>query len=802
MLDTNIDTQAVLIKERADLIKSKEIKAIYCKLFEDSLEGYEVYKRDNKFEMVIWNLVREVIKDYDLEEFNWSLLCELQNIDICKHIEKLKGTQSNQDNLIDKMINFFKNGKAAIGWLKYEDIINQMYIELSNERELYKYDNICEIKKYREFIVEKNKVNLKRALEVGTDSEFFLKIITNYPIGSKYDNLISINYYLEKSNRYQDININCNIDNNLIKECIKEFYKELIRNNVDVNIEAFRIFSYYLGECSKDKWIRSYKDFDILLLRGLYKKLNNIEEKFGFRNLNKNHVNYSVQFYRFLQIKYKIDYGKSLFDEITNKILLNKNIGKILSGDYDVLYFNRLEEVPVSDKFCVIPNDYITRSADSRNGNFLYISLFELAYIYRKDYKEFLWYETGSDIKSKINVSTYVFEFLNDLVEFKKLNANVIGIDSEISIIPDEFLYEYRLEKEIEYDNLGGLKSVLKAVRKYLKYYKKKYKISDNSMDILNLTGLEKSNGGKPITKNDKNVILKGFIELEGVEKYGKLFTIIFEIFLISNLRIGEILNLNINCLNTEKTHIRCYTKKSKGKMIEKPVSPRVVRLIEQAIEFTNSYREKGFYDDYIFIHPFSRSVGKVNKRVNFNKHFEKVIKYVYDDLEIKDYHPYCIRHTYMNEVCEEARNNDLPVKMVESITGDSRKTIRRYYEKRDSMEPMAKRMFGIKFANVDIKGTILKCDDKKYKQVRNDLGGCTKEKCMLDSGECLRCNYFRTFINRIPRFEREILECEKIISETKNELTKKEMVSYKELLNLYLQGLYKERLKNGGNKN
>ena len=50
--------------------------------------------------------------------------------------------------------------------------------------------------------------------------------------------------------------------------------------------------------------------------------------------------------------------------------------------------------------------------------------------------------------------------------------------------------------------------------------------------------------------------------------------------------------------------------------------------------------------------------------------------------------------------------------------------------------------------------------------------------------------------MNRIPRFEAEINECNKEIINTKNELIKKEKILEKEILAKYLVAMY--RLKGG----
>ena len=104
--------------------------------------------------------------------------------------------------------------------------------------------------------------------------------------------------------------------------------------------------------------------------------------------------------------------------------------------------------------------------------------------------------------------------------------------------------------------------------------------------------------------------------------------------------------------------------------------------------------------------------------------------------------------------------------------------------------------MAGVTLSNVEVDGSIKKDENTDGRKVRKKLGVCNEKVCKFEIAECLICGYFTTFVNRIPRFEAEIEECNKEIINTKNELIKKEKILEKEILAKYLVSMY--RLKGG----
>ena len=109
--------------------------------------------------------------------------------------------------------------------------------------------------------------------------------------------------------------------------------------------------------------------------------------------------------------------------------------------------------------------------------------------------------------------------------------------------------------------------------------------------------------------------------------------------------------------------------------------------------------------------------------------------------------------------------------------------------------------MSKVKFNDVNIKGEILDSEDKnrsKSSPVKNNLGECKVSDCILGSGECLSCDSFVTFINRIPQFQDAIVDCDREIQNTDNPLKKELYINQKKLLAAYLSKMIRLSERNG----
>lgn len=783
----------LIIENICSSIKSDAIKNIFLNIFNENCDSIQL----SAFEVIIWSAACEQLKSYEITDLNWRVLCILQNI---SYIDLLNNLNENISikyrKTILKIKNSYKAGGTAFCLKKYRDIINKLFVYLSEDSRFKNYGNVKEIKNYKNLILDTSLGNLRVARKFGDNSFIVKNIFSNYPVSSSYDELISKEFYLNKENKYTKININCNTNNEFLKNLYSKFYEKY--KGQSEYLYGIRFFIYFFSnECKKDNVI-NYKGLNFSFLKKCYLPFSILDEQLTKNIRDFRLVDYLIQFFRFSIETYREEFKCELFDDIYLQAIMSKGINRILKEGYELVYYNRFEKPPTDHKICIIPNEQTLSNSNSRNIHFMYFDNNKIPEEYREDCIDFIWYSDGY-LKDKLDKRAYLEEFLNKLSDYKSRNINLKRIDKINKFIPDEFLYEYRSEIETRYDKLSSIKGVLKVVRKYLIYYKEKYEISDYTLKILTLRGLEEGGKSNVMTKKDISIIYKGFVDKESSTYYGRLYTLVFELFMISNLRIGEILNLKKDCLEedkiTKQTYITYISKTSNKEMIKKAISPEVKRIIHEAINIS-TYQYDDKLHDYIFVYPSLNKVKTGLKRINFYRHFNKVISDVKGSLDNKEYYPYNIRHTYMNNLCEEGAKNNLTVKQLEAISNDSFKTIKRYYEKKNNIVLMAEVMAGVTLSNVEVDGTIKKYENKGGRKVRKKLGVCNEKVCKFEIAECLICRYFTTFVNRIPRFEAEINECNKEIINTKNELIKKEKILEKEILAKYLVAMY--RLKGG----
>lgn len=772
------------LKYFEDII-DKNVRKAFLNVLDKKLQEKGSTKSNLNVLEIVFVVVYEEIRGFGIEDFTWENLCSLQKINLYNKIEGIIYRYDINKGVARRMIKNYQMEKAAEGLYEYGNIINEIYRYLSKE-------NMINSKEYINYIAESGRINFSDFRQDSRLEVFQNKINTNYPVDTQYSNLVSVEY--QDNPKVNNANINCNTDNTFLKSVIQEFYENLLiltgaRRNE--KLRSTRVIAYYLGEFDKKNKINSYEDFNIDLLRWLLENLSDYEELYNVKVL----LDRVVEFYRIIIEMYDNKYGESLFEEKIEIAIKNKSVKRTIRDRYDILYHSTMEETPKSNKWCIIPNNYAKLNSNSGNLEFSYIDFNDVKEQYREEFKDYLWNSDGN-IKDKLLRKKTIIDFLNELDRYKEKVIFLYGTSENFKM--EEFLWNYRVQQELESETPGGLKTILKTIRKYLKYNSQKYNVTPFMMNILSLKGLGVSNGGRVITKNDDRVLYRGFKEYEKIYEYGRIFTNVYEIFRTTKLRIGEILNIEIDGIVEDKVSMKnyllynCKTKRYKReKMI---LSPEVYRIFIETLEITNKFRKNGVYDNYLFIHPYKVKAVNANKRIDFYTHFRKVLKNVENDLEYTDYYPYNIRHTYINDCLDKKVSDNLTEKELDNLTGNSHKVRRKYYYDRNNLEIMAEIMVGTTFYDVDINGEIRKEEDRVYKKIKGNLGGCKEDKCTFEIGECLRCNSFLTFVNRIPVFEVRANEINSKLLKCENELEKEELVLEKKLIGRYLFELYKVR--------
>jgi hypothetical protein len=780
-------------------VKDRNIKLLIKSMY--NILNYDTsYRRYNfiLFLVFILNVSGKKITD-----FNWDLLCFLHNINLKEQLEEhnLLFEKFKLDNTVRVILTNFNNQVTALGFIHFKELINDFYRLLNLTHKSKDFPNIIEISQYSNLLVSEVRINISKMKKSNEMKGIYKRLTTNFPMGSNYKEMIQ--------HEIINLNFNTKTENEFINK-----HLTLLLKYFDVkglNVFDMRIFIFYFVESMGDLIINSFDDisYDLFVNQlNFYKNLEkDLYDKKILNNCNNRIPSLLVQFYRHLILFYQNEYEGNLFPRNVEIVLNSKSIFKIQEEGYEPIYYDPKETPPEKDKYCILPSNYTTFNTHKNNIRWMYVDLTCFHSRYKEDVRKYIWYADG-EISQRIFKLHYIKEFLELKINYDLRMENIFDYYCEIGEFNNDFIYEVRLHFEKKYSIPQTLRGCLKAIRKYLQFYKEKYKISNNLMNILSLKGLITFDGGEPLTDNDLNVLYNGFREKESFDKYGWLFTIVFELFSYTNLRIGEILNLERTCLtyyNDEKdiVEIRYLSKESNKEYIYQRISKQIAFLIENAINKTNSFINNELSKKYIFVHPYKRYVNQECIRLDFYKYFKKIQSEKRTMLEKTDYSPYNLRHTFINNVFKEGIKNNLSISEMAVIAGNGYKTANLYYRKYNEIDLYVEAMAKVTITDVDINGRIRK--NENYGQasqlVKEGIGNCTENICSFEIGECLICPHFVTFANRIPAFEKLINQFNEEQETTNNEVRIKEIAIEKKLLGKYLSELYKIK-KEGGKIN
>jgi integrase len=615
------------------------------------------------------------------------------------------------------IIKFAKSSNGIdLGRLDFYKMINKFYLFLVEN--VPWYSNITEIKEYHHLLIDTLRV---RTQYRGVSKEQMMithTVFNNYPLYSKYRNIIQAEYILTDKTTVK-ANFNTNTDNLLIRSILKRYLMSLNGSRM-VCDKGTRLFVYYFTESLGNQAVLSPKDFNEESFSKQYSFFVILDTELRRSRIYKSvkelkHI--LIDFYRYLV--FELNDQSRFFQAI-----YSKNFYKMYEDGYAFVYHNKLENVPSQDKFCILPAIQTLHNTNTKNTSWVPVNLTEIPLLYREDVKRYIWYCEGS-AKDIMQYFYKLKEFLEMNMTYKEMYKNVISPESKE--FKQDFLWEYRNLIELESDSCGQIKGVFKAIRKYIKYYENKYQVDKSDIDILNLKGLVDFNGGNPITENDCKIIYKGFKDNLYNVTNDRIYTIAFELFMLSNLRIGEILNLTRDCINKQNNGETCLvylSKTSNKEYVEQLVPETIVSLVNEAISITQQLLyENDIMSKYIFVEPYRAVHIYRNKRINFCRCFNTIVKKVGKDLEINNYVPYNIRHTYINNVYKEGTQHGLTLAEMAAITGNSYKTANMYYRKYNEIDLYVEAMANVTITDVDIFGNILDREESdELKIVKNNL--------------------------------------------------------------------------------
>lgn len=740
-----------------------------------------------------------------INDLNWDFFCYIfNNQELCVELS-LNLTEPYEDSSLYKKLRT-KLGRSRENFSVFYYYLYTFYRYVYDLNEYNSLDNIKEIGNYYDIFITDivNNVASTRVSSKSNNKQSLEKIYSLYPINSRYNDIIiptiPTNYKMLPRS-YNLLNSNY---------FMKDIFYDFISNFdcIDKAKKSVLFFTYFFSESCNNNMPSSLAEFNDDLFKIQFNYFSNLNTMYTNEIINDYGLTtILLYFYRFLinlSVSSDVVTGisKQLQDAFRQKLFI-----KFYTKGYKFIYHNKFEDYPSYDKVCLLPSTQSMNNASLNNTRARFYDVSEFDDKYKDDVKDFIWNTSGnlSTIVNYISKLKYFLE-LKKSFDLKLSNLDKSSDDCEFSI---NFLAYYRRIIDLDYPNTASRKAILKEIRSYLKYHKNKYKVKKNHLDVLNLKKLDKKREIVTITDHDIDVIYKRFIELEK-DEISRLQTLIFEIFIHTNLRIGSILNLNRDCLkyNEDKTIITLtyLAKTSDQEYVTQRIPASVAEVIEKALNITKPFISNSNPNDplikYVFVHKYI--IGRRNnlKRLDFYTYFKNVINSLSNKLDRTDYHPYNIRHTYMTTTFKNGVKLGLKVNELTAITEISYKTANTYYRNiEDTVELYVEAMSKVKFNDVNIKGEILDSEDKnrsKTSPVKNNLGECKSSGCILGIGECLSCNSFVTFINRIPKFQDAIVDCDREIQNTDNPLKKELYINQKKLLASYLSKMIKLSERNG----
>ena len=541
-------------------------------------------------------------------------------------------------------------------------------------------------------------------------------------------------------------------------------------------------------ESLNGKEIKSYKDFDYELLKTQYKFYIKLVSKYDIKDNDLDSKSFSlliIQFYRLI-----LSTENTYLSDLEQYIIKCKMIHRLLRENYEPLLLNPNENVPNVNKFCVVKSEYTMKNAAQSSKNY-FVDLIGVDKTIQQDIKEFLWYSNESiDHRfGAINIILYFLDFKEQYYRFYYRDKS--NYENFKYLIDENMLYMYVDKINEEYSNNNTKKFIISQVRHYLNFHRDKYNLKESLLEIISLKGLYEYSGGNPITDNDLKIIYKEVKELAESNKSLRIYAIAFEISLLSNLRLGEILALERNCIINDNT-IRYISKVSEKNYKDQTVNQDIINLIREAISLTEDVLDDSYLSKYIFIERSSTNYSYRIKKIEFYLYFKKILNKLKGTLENDNYRPYNLRHTFIDKVYKEGVKNNLSLAKIAAIAGNSFDTAKRHYRKWDDYEMYVETLAKVKLTDSVIRGEVLPRESKLLKPVKENLGACNDDNCTFDLAECLMCKHFITFTSRIDVFENRIKKINADLENCEDTMERENLICEKKLLSKYLVEMFK----------
>ncbi|MBU3201572.1 hypothetical protein LL037_03680 [Clostridium estertheticum] len=773
----------------------------------------------------IYDIINKSNSDYELKE----VLKEFINIKSDGLLHITKGLRLAINILENHFIRESTDNSVKISWESYcEDMHEIKKIDFRNKKQygreirelvsgFYKYiiinvavptNEIKELKKYKNLLyIEKR---MKTAKGASMCSSFVNdQLATNFPLKSRMEELYLYSYesHASKVIFYTKTVIYLKDTNlflmTLLTEFIESFPKEKGRGVKPTFIE-YRQFLYYFANSlltvvgSRCLLPESIIDFTFTIFNNQYRFYKKLENKFCVlsdrtdksREGRKSHSLLDIlkEFYLFLIYKIQdegIEHNPFLGTAINSEVLLIFVFRNYYEKGYCFVRRTGFEDIPRRNRWAIVSEDNKASSSRNRVNGIDFTEITDR--ILREDLKIFIWSEFNVETKHLVSEYAFIRSFLILKYQYDVECKNVVRLDKP-SAFTEEFMLYFRAYMISKYNNNeSSLGKAFSAVKKFLRANYSKYDLSEGVFTYLVLKFRGKREyGGNPISKDDFKLIKEGIRELKNNTLGGELYFIILALNATTKLRIGEILNLERDCIisidKDEGTGEIKYHCKTSKKVVNTKLSLDKINLIEKAAEITLELSQNAMTEvrRYIFISKLEIFENINTEKVNVIQILGEKVNYIFrgilrdKNIGDRNYKVNNLRHTFKDTVWEQGIKDGISTMRIEYMTGTTFKTDVMNYRAMSNAQTFAEMFSGVRISDVSINGDIVINEEElqNLRPVESGRGGCKLDDCKNENTinkmlKCLICDSFVTCVSRKDSFKKRISELKKELDET-----------------------------------
>lgn len=572
------------------------------------------------------------------------------------------------------------------------------------------------------------------------------------------------------------------VNNVFLYELLKQFINSYYRNSHDACV-FFENFHKSLGY----KVIESISDFST---ETFHQQYNFYKGETGVKNPK---ITLLKTFYRMLS---NTEEGKNILkwqDGVDYYMLQNVSFCSHYENGFKPLPLNPIDPVPLIDKWLLMPNG--TQKNSTKMKTYQYVP-FDFSPVpdekLKFALKHWCWNETVV-LPARYDALKILIKFLTFIDELRnKYHLNKITNSYVKDTFTTEEIFAY-----LTYLRTNGFgPQYFTVVKKFLTH------ISENQLYSVELPSFSYfSVKTEPQKKQAEDIANEDLIRIEERLKSNAqnslqhtLHHIIFHIALSTEMRISQILNLKINCLNPITGNLKSITKVSNGELVDVPTTPYTKRFLEAALQLTQSDRDKCLDTDlkqYLFLQELHDNAYKVMDKRIFTDYLKKICV----ELNIKPFTAKNLRCTYMTKAVEFIIKTNRSLLELNAITLHKRFNTTNNHYVAKKIRAYLEATYLVICGDVDIQGTITNektHDTIPEKLVNDNCGYCSNETCVIFNGlDCLMCQGFVATLDRIPFFESKIETISELVKNAQLSHDKEHLLVIKKLYIAYLEKLY-----------